>query len=136
MKPILWVVALVVCFAHTARAEGRHWLRRATLAASCAASLWDIETTRTAVARGAREANGFFADSAGNPRWGRIIGVKAGLCLGMAAAQEVILRQSSVPWTPLNTGLAGYFTVIALRNRGVANSVDRPRAPAYLLAQP
>ncbi len=134
---MFWVLTLVVCLAHPAMAEGRHWLRRVTLAASCTSSLWDIETTRTAVARGAREANGFFADSAGNPRWGRIIGVKAGLCLGMAAAQEIVFRKSEVPWTPLNTGLAGYFTVIALRNRGVANGLDRrARAPAYLLAQP
>ncbi len=132
-----WVLALVVCLAHPAMAEGRHWLRRAALAASCAASFWDVQTTRTAVARGAREANGLFADAAGNPRWGRIAGIKAGLCLGMVAAQEVVFKKSHVPWTPLNTGLAGYFSVIALRNRAVANGLERrTRAPAYLLAQP
>ena len=134
---MLWVLALVVCLAHPALAEGGHWLRRATLAASCAASLWDIQTTRTAVARGAREANRLFADSAGNPRWGRIIGLKAGLCLGVAAAQETVLKKSGAPWTALNTGLAGYFSVVALRNRAVANGLDRrARAPSYLLAEP
>lgn len=134
---MLWVVALVVCLGRPAFAEGRHWLRRVTLVASCAASLWDIQTTRTAVARGAREANGLFADSAGNPRWGRMIGLKAGLCMGTAVAQETIWKNRGVPWTPLNAGLAGYFSVIALRNRSVANGLDRrARAPAYLLAQP
>ena len=134
---MLWVLALVVCLAHPAMAEGRHWLRRVTLAASCAASLWDAQTTRAAVARGGREGNSLLADSAGNPRWGRIIGIKAGLCLGVAAAQEIVLKKSEVPWTPLNAGLAGYFSVIALRNRSIANGLDRrARAPAYLLAQP
>lgn len=134
---MLWVVALGVCLAHPAFSEGSQWLRRLTLAASCASSFWDIQTTRAAVARGAREANGLLADAAGNPRWGRIIGLKAGLCVGMAAAQETVFKKSDVPWTALNTGMAGYFGAIALRNRSVAASLERrPRAPAYLLAQP
>jgi hypothetical protein len=134
---MLWFIALVVCLAHPAFGEGRQWLRRITLAASCAASIWDLQTTRTAVARGARESNRLVADAAGNPRWGRMIGLKAGLCVGTAVAQETVWKTSGVPWTPLNAGLAGYFSGIALRNRGVANSLKRrARAPAYLLAQP
>ena len=86
------LLLLVVCLAHPALCEGRHWVRRLTLAASCAASFWDVQTTRAAVARGGREANGFFADANGNPRWGRMIGVKAGLCGAMALVEELGFR--------------------------------------------
>lgn len=123
------LLALVVCLAHPAFCEGRHWVRRLTLAASCAASFWDVQTTRAAVARGAREANGFFADANGRPRWGRMVGVKAGLCGAMAVVEELGFRgrRADLSFSAVNTGLAGYYTAVALHNRAVA------RAPDYLL---
>lgn len=137
MKCTLSAAALAVCLAHPAVCEGRPWVRRLTLAASCAASFWDVQTTRAAVARGAREANGLFAGPGGRPRWGRMIGFKAGLCVGTAVAQETLFRNGGVPWTALNTGVAGYFSAVALHNRGVAAALERrTRAPAYLLAEP
>ena len=103
----------------------RVWLRRITLAASCAASAWDIQTTAGAIGRGGRESNNLFADSLGRVRWGRMIGFKAALCGGMAAAQE--FKPLSKPikddlWIGVNTGFTTRFVFASIRNRSVGGS--------------
>jgi hypothetical protein len=130
MKSFICVIALLVCACVPARpASAGHWLRRATLAAACAASFWDVQTTRTAIARGAREGNGFFADTAGYPRWGRMIGFKVGVCGGSILAEELLFRRSrDVPWTGLNTGLAAFYSTTAVHNIRVANHLLRTQA--------
>ena len=104
----------------------RVWLRRITLAASCAASAWDVQTTAGAIGRGGRESNGMFADPLGRPRWGRMVGFKVAMCGGMAAAQEwKPLTGKPVKddlWIGINTGLAARFTIASVRNRSVGAS--------------
>jgi len=108
----------------------RIWLRRVTLAASCAASAWDVQTTASAIGRGARESNNMFTDPLGRARWGRMIGFKAAVCGGMAAAQEWKPLASprlggSRPvkddvWIGVNTGFTTRFVFASIRNRSVA----------------
>src|SRR5437879_10710583 len=67
----------------------RVWIRRATLAASCAASLvFDTMSTRRVVSAGGVESNPLFADASGRPQWGRVIGFKAGMCGVSTIMQE------------------------------------------------
>ncbi len=114
--------------------EGRHpLLRRLTLAVSCAASIWDVQTTAAAIARGGRESNGLFTDAQGRPRWGRMIGLKVGMCGVLAVAQETKLmgqdsRFKDNLWIGSNIGLSTRFTVSAIRNLSVAGDLS-PNAP-------
>ena len=117
-----WLGLPGVAEAQTSRGK---WLRRVTLAASCAASAWDIQTTAAAINRGGRESNGLFADPLGRPRWGRVISFKVGLCGGMIASQELNLWGRPTPlkdnlWIGINTGLTTRFTVASVRNRALA----------------
>src|SRR5215467_9548731 len=67
----------------------RVWIRRITLGAACAASFgFDTLSTRRAVAAGAVETNGLLADSHGHPKWGKMIGIKAGMCASSAFFEE------------------------------------------------
>ena len=95
----------------------RIWVRRVTLIAGGAASLgFDTVTTRRATAAGAVESNALFADSQGRPQWGRIIGIKAGLCGGSAVFEEThVFHAWKSPsadwtWTTINAGTAGFYT--------------------------
>src|SRR5437870_5433364 len=72
-----------------AQQHPRVWLRRVTLAASCAASAWDVQTTAAAIGRGGHESNNMFSDPMGRVKWGRMVGLKVALCGGMAASQEL-----------------------------------------------
>ncbi len=128
MRRYTCVLFLFVCL--PAFGQGK-WLRRATLAAACAASFWDYSTTRTAVANGAVESNRFLAGANGQPRWRLMLGLKTGLCAGMAVLQEKPMfgRRMDLTWTGLNTGLAAYYSTAALHNRKLA-------APAYLKRAP
>jgi hypothetical protein len=110
----------------------RVWLRRITLAASCAASAWDIQTTAAAIGRGGRESNNMFTDPLGRVRWGRMVGLKVALCGGMAAGQEIKAFKGSQSsgsrsikddvWIGVNTGLAARFVFASVRNRSVLQS--------------
>ena len=127
MRNAAMAVTLVyLCTMPAAQAQerGRSWMRRLTLVASCAASLWDVQTTAAAIGRGGRETNGFFTDAQGRAQLGRMIGFKVGLCGGMAVAQESKLagRRSALKdslWIGANTGLAARFTMSAIHNLGV-----------------
>lgn len=67
----------------------RTWIRRATLVAGCAASLlFDTLTTQRVAAAGGIEGNRLLSNAQGRPQWGRIVGVKAGLCGVSAILQE------------------------------------------------
>jgi len=67
----------------------RKLVRRLTLAAGCAGSLaFDTLSTRRAAAAGAVEANGLLAGSQGNPAWGRVIGLKTGICGAVTFIEE------------------------------------------------
>ena len=138
----LWcAVGVVVCLCGAARAETKPetWLRRVTAAAACAASFWDLQTTSTGVRYGGREGNAFLADAQGRPRWGRMIGVKAGLCGGMLLAQELGVRHvrkstASYAWTAMNAALAARFLSVSLQNRRVAAVLKQGQSgPAYLV---
>lgn len=135
MRLILGIAALV-CLGmpavSLAEQRPRVWLRRATLAASCAASAWDVQTTASAIARGGRESNNMFTDPLGRVRWGRMIGFKAALCGGMAATQELkpfagARLWGSQPvkdniWIGVNTGFTTRFLLASIRNRSVMSS--------------
>ena len=143
MKFVL-VVACLAGLCSGAHAEERgHLLRRITLAASCAASLWDYQTTAAAASYGAIEKNGLMADSQGRPRLGLIFGIKAGICAAAAVAQETHLlgrsrsgsRAANRLWTSVNAGLAMRFTGMAIHNLGVIRTLQRQgnsAVPAYL----
>jgi hypothetical protein len=114
-----------VSFAQEYQRSRQHpWLRRVTLAAACATSFWDLHTTSVGVSNGAREANPLFADPLGRPRWGRMIGFKAGTCAASALAEEHFTRQrpSDRFWIGVNTFTAGSFTAVAIRNVKVAGA--------------
>lgn len=135
MKRVLRAVVVVVCLSAGAQAEskGGRWLRRLTLGASCVTSFWDVQTTRTAVRYGAQEGNAFFANGRGEPRWGRMIGVKVGLCAGMFVGQEMMDRKrtsagTDYAWSSVNTALAIRNSVASLHNMRVANQVRRQPA--------
>ena len=136
---IVLVLAVISYLYNPALAQAQQarqsWARRLTLAASCAASLWDVQTTAAAISRGGRESNGLFSDPQGRPRWGRMIGLKAGLCGALVVAQESKLagRRSQFKdnfWTGANAGLTTRFTVSAIRNNSVAGDLSR-NPPAH-----
>lgn len=108
----------------SAQESPRKWVRRITLAASCATSAWDVQTTAAAIGRGGRESNGLFADPLGRVRWGRMIGFKAGVCGSMIASQELHLFGRRTPtadgiWIGINSGVAARFTIASVKNRAV-----------------
>ena len=106
----------------------RVWIRRITLAAGCAASLgFDTISTHRAISAGAIETNGLLSDSQGRPQWGRIIGIKAGMCAGSAFMQE---RHSSwqsprSDWTftAVNLGVMAAYTWTGFHNLSVSNAL-------------
>lgn len=129
----VWVAALLVCLSESAPAQkrGHPWIRRITLAASCAASFWDLQTTRAAVSQGAFEGNRFLANADGSPRWGRIIGLKAGLCGGMVLTEVLVGRKHETASIAVNSALAGLYSAAAIHNYQVMHQLaDRRRAAA------
>jgi hypothetical protein len=109
------------------RTPKRVWIRRATLAAGCAASLaFDTFTTRKAVNAGGIETNSLFSNSQGQPQWGRMFALKAGVCGASAVLQEThIFRTWETPsadwtWVGVNAGTAGVFTWAGWHNLEVA----------------
>ena len=113
------------------RAPKRTWIRRITLGASCAASLWfDTMTTQRATTAGAVESNGLFSGSGGNPQYGRMIGLKAGFCGISALLQETHTfgafqsPKADWTWTGVNLGTTGLYTWAGFHNRAVAASLQ------------
>ena len=99
------------------RTPKRVWIRRATLAAACAASLaFDTLSTRSAVAGGAVEGNALFANAQGKPQWGRMIGIKSGFCGVTAMLQETHVfhawqnPDADWSWTAINSGTAAFYS--------------------------
>lgn len=138
MKRLLLTVSLLVCLNGAAQAETKRgtWLRRLTLAASCASSFWDLQTTRSAIGYGAQEANPLFSNGRGDARWGRMVGVKVGMCAGMAVGQELLDRNrrsatADYAWSGVNVALAIRNAGASLHNRRVAGEMKRPAG--YLL---
>lgn len=80
MTRILIVLCALLFIADKPAYPASPWLRRIALAAGCALSATDILSTKYAVARGAHESNGLFADH-GRPLYGRMVGAKAGICM-------------------------------------------------------
>jgi hypothetical protein len=104
----------------------RVWIRRITLVAACAASVgFDTMSTRRAVSAGAVETNPLLADPNGKPQWGRMIGIKAGVCGASAFLQE---RHSSArsdwAWTAGNAATAAAYTWTGFHNLHVANELS------------
>ena len=115
------------------------WVRRVTLIGACAASLWDLQTTSAGVDHGLSEGNSFFAGKDGKPRWGLMIGTKAGLCAGSAVVQELRFTRSRLQdpaWVGLDSALTGVFVKTSLHNRAVTSQAvqSQAAAPSYLLA--
>ena len=134
MQAAIRTILVVLFFVSPAISQEPHrahhpWLRRITLAGACAASFWDLQTTRAGVARGATEANPLFADVQGRPRLGLMIGFKAGVCAASFATEEHFARRrgSDAFWTTVNGINAVGFAAIAIHNRSVAGGVAAPR---------
>jgi hypothetical protein len=64
------------------------WVRRATLAAACAASAADAATTYEGKLAGMQENNPLFRASNGTPAMGRVISLKVGICVVQGWLQE------------------------------------------------
>lgn len=114
------------------RTSKRVWIRRATLAAGCAASLaLDTWSTHRAMAAGAIESNPLIANSQGHPDWGRTIGLKAGACGISAVLQETGVfhtwqgRNADWTWTGINAATAAAYTWTTLHNLGLANGLSK-----------
>jgi hypothetical protein len=108
----------------------RTWIRRATLVAGCAASLaFDTWSTRRAVSNGAVESNGMLAGSQGSPAWGRMIGIKAGVCGVSALLQETHTFKlwdsptADWTWTAANSATASAYTWAGFHNLSLANQL-------------
>jgi hypothetical protein len=113
------------------RTPKRVWVRRATLVAGCAASLvFDTLSTRRATSAGASEGNGLLADSQGRPLWGRVIGVKAGLCGVSAVIEETQTFHgwkgtgADWTWTGVNLGTAAGYTWAGFHNLKLVNDLS------------
>ena len=137
MRASAAALAVLLLFGSPATSQetrrGRHpWLRRATLAAACAASFWDLQTTHAGAALGARESNPLFADPQGRPRWGRIVGFKAGACAASFVAEERFSRggPSDRFWVGINAATAATFSAIAVRNLRIAGQSAPPSLPS------
>lgn len=109
------------------------WIRRATLVAGCAASLvFDTLSTRRAVANGAVESNGLLTGSNGRVSWGRVMGLKAGLCGGSAAVEEThVFGLWKTPtadwtWTGVNAGTASVYTWAGFHNLNLSKDLPSP----------
>jgi hypothetical protein len=143
VRVALSAVLGVLLFAPPAAAQEPHrsrhtWLRRITLAGACAASFWDLQTTRLGISQGARETNPLFTDAQGRPRWGRMIGFKAGACAASVVAEEHFARRGSSGtfWTAMNGISAGSFAAIAIRNRQIAGQPAPADKPALIAFRP
>jgi len=143
VRAALWTVLAILVFAPPATPQELHrprhpWLRRITLAGACAASFWDLQTTRAGIGQGAHETNPLFTDSQGRPRWGRMIGFKTGVCAASFAAEEHFARRGSSDtfWTAMNGLSAGSFAAIAIRNRQIAGAPPHPDTTAVTSLRP
>jgi hypothetical protein len=106
----------------------RVWIRRITMGAACAASLgFDTFTTRRAVSAGAVETNGLLANAQGRPAWGRIIGIKAGLCAASAYVQEQSKSTPRNDWTftAVNLGVTAGYTWVGFHNLHLAQDLSK-----------
>lgn len=146
MKAFTFGLALVMCAAslsaedlaipqdvhehsHTSK---RVWIRRATLAAACAASLGlDSWSTHRALAAGGVESNPLLANAQGRTSWGRAIAFKAAGCGAPAVLQETGTfhawesPNADWTWTGINAATMAVYTAIALHNLGIANSLTK-----------
>jgi hypothetical protein len=143
MRAFVRVVVCLLCLAlalpgaDLSLRPRRHWLRRITWAAGCAASFWDAQTTASAARRGALEANPLFADAQGAPRWGRIVAFKAGTCAGSFVVEQIAARRgrSDWYWTAINTAAAGAFTGAAIHNMSLRGRLNKDAAVAAPASQ-
>lgn len=97
-KTLVLSLALSLVGTCTLSAGEHPWLRRATTVAACAASFWDLQTTRQATAIGAREDNSFFANKDGTPKLGKMAIFKGTLCASTFAFGEFHVL-SHVAWS-------------------------------------
>jgi hypothetical protein len=144
VKRTLCALLLAVCLNTGAQELGDHrgpLVRRLSLAASCATSLWDFQTTAAGAARGMREGNGLLSGANGKPRLGLMFGVKAALCGASFVVEEKNLlgevnpRVADSVWTAMNTMLATHFARTAVNNIRALHQYQRQQAagiPAYL----
>ena len=132
MKQVFCLTTLALLLAAPGFSQERtsskvKWLRRLTLAGACAASLWDVRSTQSALSAGAFEANPLFTDRNGNARMGRMIGFKLGACAGMGMIQELGLfgktRNADTGWIAANATMAGTWAAIVARNKAVESSL-------------
>jgi hypothetical protein len=115
-----------------AHAAEHPWLRRGVSIAACAASFYDLYTTRQDSNAGARENNTFFANPNGSAKLGKMAGFKGMLCGAQFVLGETHVL-ARVPWGEGVNGRtvsdgaligfgavqAGLFTMTAIQNRHV-----------------
>jgi hypothetical protein len=123
---------LAIGFTHHSRTSKRVWIRRATLAAGCAASLaLDTWSTHRALQAGAIETNPLLANSQGTTNWARTIGLKAGVCGVSALLQETNTfhtwrsPNADWTWTGVNAATTAAYTWTSIHNFGLANQLSK-----------
>lgn len=101
------------------------WLRRLSLAGSCAVSFFgDYASTREAAKLHAREANPFLRGHDGGPNLPLVFGLKAGGCAASAFIQE-LSHSPKVDgiFIGANVATAGVFTWATIHNRQVIDDL-------------
>jgi len=101
------ILAVFLLICSTSQAAPK-WLRRASAVAVCSAQVADIASTV-----GRREANPLLAGRYQQPRWGAIVPLKAGLCVGSVILAE---RSKSKSTVAVNFAVTGATGAVAVRN--------------------
>jgi hypothetical protein len=123
---------LAIGLSHHSRTPKRVWIRRATLAAGCAASLaLDTWSTHRMLQAGAIETNPLLANSQGGTNWARTIGLKAGVC-GVSALMEETNTfhawrspNADWTWTGINAATTAAYTWASIHNFSLANPLSK-----------
>jgi hypothetical protein len=111
------ILILLVAPGTTSAARKFKWLRRATLAAACAASAADAVTTYQGKLAGVHEDNPLLRAPNGTPAMGRVIVLKVALC-GLSIWSQERGKHDKL-YTIVNAGAAVGFGVIAKRNTDI-----------------
>jgi hypothetical protein len=125
---LLAVTIIALSPAISQSADVRRWLRRVTLGAACVAGGLDVYSTWRASRAGAVEFNPLFRGAGGRPSMGRVIGFKAGACIGLAVTEEKLWPRYS-GWLWVNGATAASHSWVAKRNWSVADQLaaDNPK---------
>ncbi len=139
MLSVVRLVCLFCALSVLATAGDLKWFRRASSAAVCAASAFDVWSTHRAVGYGAIETNPFVSTSNGQVRWGRASVIKLAFCSASIVIGETHLLDRRNPeradkiLTVTQFGMAGALIYTGIHNTRVANRLQN--RPSYMMPE-